>query len=292
MTAAELARRFGSSAVSFSDGPDGAPILRIANEQAEAEIALYGGQVMRFQPRGGAPVLWNGAEHEIQPDTALRGGIPVCFPWFGEHHCGADRSVFPLHGFARLSVWEVLRADAGGAELNLPPCEGFTVQARLRIDVAETLRVTFSAENTGAEPFRFEAALHPYFAVSDISSVSIEGLDGCVYLDKTAGMKECRQQGRVTFDRHVDRIFMKTAEDVLIRDSGTGRGFLLRKAGSLSTVVWNPGTTGITDDAVHFGPEEYRGFVCVEAACIGNDAVTLTPGQRHELGMSISAISL
>jgi D-hexose-6-phosphate mutarotase len=292
MTAAELNRRFGSSAVSFFDGPDGVPILRIANEQAEAEIALYGGQVMRFQPRGEVPVLWNGAEHDIQPDTALRGGIPVCFPWFGEHHHKADRSVFPLHGFVRLSVWDVARADASGALLNLPPRDGCPVRVQLRVQVAKTLSVAFSVENSGAEPFRFAAAFHPYFVISDIAGISVEGLDGCVYRDKTAGMKPCRQEGEVTFNRQVDRIYTGTASDCIVRDPSAGRVIHIQKRGSRTTVVWNPGTDGITDDAVHFGPEEYRGFVCVEAACIGDDAVTLAPGARHELGLCISTAPL
>lgn len=290
MTAAELNRRFGSSAVSFSNGPDGAPLLRIANEQAETEIALYGGQVMRFQPRGEAPVLWNGAEHEIQPDTALRGGIPVCFPWFASHHPDADRSVFPFHGFARLSVWEVVQADASGAVLNLPPREGYDVRVQLQVQVAKTLSVTFSVENTGAEPFRFEAAFHPYFVISDIARISIEGLDGCAYLDAVNGMKLCRQQGAVTFDRQVNRIYTNTAKDCTVRDPAAGRALRIQKNGSHTTVVWNPGTDGITDDAVHFGPEEYRGFVCVEAASIRDDAVILAPGARHDFGLEISIV--
>lgn len=288
MTAAELNRRFGSSAVSFRNGPDGALLLRIANEQAEAEIALYGGQVMRFQPRGEAPVLWNGAEHEIQPDTALRGGIPVCFPWFAEHHYKADRSVFPFHGFARLSVWEVLQADASGTVLNLPPREGYTVRVQLQVRVAKTLSVTLSVENTGTEPFRFEAAFHPYFTISDIAGISIDGLDGCAYLDAVDRMKLCRQQGAVTFDRQVDRIYTNTAQDCTVRDPAAGRAIRIQKTGGHTTVVWNPGTDGITDDTVHFGPEEYHGMVCVEAASIRDDAVTLAPGARHELGLSIS----
>ena len=97
MVTAELNRRFGSSAVSFRDGPDGVPLLKVINEKAEVEIALYGGQVMRFRPHGQMPVLWNGAEHEMQPDTALRGGIPICFPWFAGNRPGADFSIFPFH---------------------------------------------------------------------------------------------------------------------------------------------------------------------------------------------------
>jgi D-hexose-6-phosphate mutarotase len=285
MTAAELNRRFGSSAVSFCDGPDGAPILRIANEQAEAEIALYGGQVMRFQPRGEKPVLWNGAEHEIQPDTALRGGIPVCFPWFAEHHCGADRSVFPFHGFARLSVWDVVRADASGAVLNLPPREGSPVRVQLRVQVAKTLSVAFSVENSGPEPFRFEAVLHPYFVISDIADISIEGLDGCAYIEKKVRQI---QHGAITFSAQVNRRYLNTTAACTVRDPAAGRSIRVEKNGSRTTMVWNPGTTGITDDAVHFGPEEYRGFVCVEAACIGDDAVTLAPGASHTLGLEIS----
>ncbi len=288
MTTADLNRHFGSSAVFFFDGPDGIPLLRIANDEAEAEIALYGGQVMRFRPRGEAPVLWNGAEHGIQPDTALRGGIPVCFPWFGEHHCKADRSVWPLHGFARLSVWEVVQADASGAVMSLPPRESCPVCVQLRVQVAKTLSVVFSVENTGAEPFRFEAALHPYFIISDIENILIEGLDGCTYLDKTDRMKSCCQQGIVVFGRQVDRIYSDTTAACTVRDPAAERSIRTEKSGSRTTVVWNPGTDGITDDAVHFGPEEYRGFVCVEAANIGDDAVTLAPGTRHELGVNIS----
>ena len=290
MTTALLNQRFGGDSVSFVDGPDASPVVCISNDHAEAEIALYGGQVMRFQPRGEAPVLWVAAEFSQQPDTSLRGGVPVCFPWFARHHPGADSSVFPFHGFARISVWDVTDADASGVMLSLPPRDGFPLRAQLLVQVDASLSVRLAVENVGNESVPFSAALHPYIAVRDIHAVSIEGLAASTYFDQVNEMQSCRQQGSVCFDREVNRIYTGTTADCVIHDPLANRRVLLRKTGSRTTVVWNPGVKGITPDVTHFGGEEYCGFVCVEPANLCDDAVMLAAGESHTLGFELSIV--
>jgi glucose-6-phosphate 1-epimerase len=279
-----LQARFGSPAVSFQNGPDGAPVLRLVSAQAEAHLALYGGQLMRFGSHGAEPWLWNAAEQNNQPDTSLRGGVPLCFPWFAKLRPNADRVRFPFHGFARLSLWEILETNGSGVRLRLPPHGDWPLETRLQVSFSNVLDIELSVENVGRSPVRFEAALHPYLAVRELSSVWIEGLDGATYLNQSDGLKPSCQQGPVRFAGEVNHRFVETTAELRLCDPVAGRAFRLRKRGSRTTVVWNPWTHPVDG----YGPEEYRRFVCIEPACIGADAVALEPGAVHRLGVEIS----
>jgi glucose-6-phosphate 1-epimerase len=290
-TADDLQRRFGIAGLaSFAAGRGGLTCLRLTPAAAEAEVYLHGGHVTHFQPRGGAPVLFLSAESRFGPTAAIRGGIPVIFPWFGAR---ADDPKAPAHGFARTAEWEVESIDrAGGgvtAVLRLTPDAASQASwphrfvLRERIDVGPALGVALEVENTDRAPFGFEEALHTYLAIGDISEASVTGLAGTSYIDKTAGMaRKAAGAAPLRITAETDSVFLGTRGACVLDDPSGGRRLVVEKEGSATTVVWNPWaekSRAISD----LGDDEWRRMLCIETANAGDDRVTLPPGQRHAM---------
>lgn len=288
-----LNQGFGiAGCLQFETGPGGLPVASITTPQASAQVALQGAHMLSWQPAGQEPVLWVSTAAEFAPGKPIRGGVPVCWPWFGPL---ADR---PMHGFARNLPWEV-RASACDADGQVVLCLGLQddLQTRLLWDhafdlelqftVGTTLTMALTTRNTGSTDVNLTQALHTYFKVGDIRQTRVQGLDGCAYLDKVQAMARMQQVGDVRFHAETDRVYLDTSSDCLIHDPVLQRGIRIAKQGSRSTVVWNPWAEKVMPD---MAPGEYQGMVCVETCNAGPDAVTLTPGQRHSLSASISIL--
>ena len=245
-----------------------------------------GAHVLSWTPPSQVPVLWVSPLARFEPGVAVRGGVPVVFPWFGAGISG-DRS--PAHGFARTATWqrgEVISDRSGPGRLEVHhtlTADGFDSAPFAAELVSEftpsQLQVSLAVTNTGDADFTYEEALHTYLAVNDIAQVSVEGLDGCSYRDKVAGGEET-QAGPVRFDGETDRLYAHDGT-AIVDDPDWGRRIEVAKSGSGTTVVWNPGVTkgSGTADVGKYWAE----FVCVEAANIGDGAVRLAPGESHIL---------
>ena len=181
--------------VQFKEGPGGLAVAEIANSHAESIIALQGAHVMTWQPRGQEPVLWLSRFGKFAPGKSIRGGVPICWPWFGPH---AEDAKLPGHGFARTVMWEVLETQAqpDGAtfiRFGLIETDATRAQwphpssAQLRVTVGAELKVELVTRNTGSTPFQIGEALHTYFHISDVADMAIKGLESCAYLDKVGG---------------------------------------------------------------------------------------------------------
>ncbi len=276
---------------------NGMPAVRIRNEHAEALATLHGGQVLSYKPHGEQPVLWLSDESLFEFGKPIRGGIPICWPWFGPH---PDNPAKPNHGFVRTLDWDMF---SSGETSN----GNTTVQMVLRstdetmavwphhfklsllISVGASLRVELTTENTSCEDMRCTGALHTYFSVSDISAVSVHGLENGTYLDNLENLSSRTQDGLISFDREVDRVFIHTEETCLLEDAGWQRMISVAKEGSRSTVVWNPWI----DKAARmkdFGDHEYQRMVCIETANAGPDAITIFPGNTWRLKMEVKKI--
>lgn len=254
-----------------------------------AQIYDHGAHVVAWQPAGAEPVLWLSARSQFEEGAAIRGGIPVCFPWFGPGRSGEAN---PPHGFARLVPWHFLGASEAGAEViasyELGSAEVESAQfpyefvARLDVGVGANLRLSLTLTNTGDVDFSYEEALHTYLAVGDSREVVIDGLDGATYLDKgPGGGPGRRQDGPVRFVGETDRVYHSTAE-VRLTDPVLERTLTVTKSGSANTVVWNPWVTksaAMSD----FGDDEWTGMACIEAGNVLADAVSLSPGESHTL---------
>jgi D-hexose-6-phosphate mutarotase len=211
----------------------------------------------------------------------IRGGVPVCFPWFGNKE---DDPQAAMHGTVRLRVWDVESATA--EQLVLRTIEG-VLEVRHRITVGPVLTLAVEVRNAGQETARFEEALHTYFAVSDVRNVTIEGLAGAEYLDKTEGFKRKREgSGRMRLTQEPDRLYLNTKTTCVIDDLGWKRKIFIEKQNSDSTVVWNPWekrAAALPD----FAPEEWPGMLCIETVNARENAVTLPAGKTHTMSATI-----
>lgn len=255
----------------------------------------HGAHVTAWSPDE-TPVVFTSAEAVYAADKAIRGGIPVCFPWFGPGRDGQHR---PAHGPARLARWQLLRmierddvttlqwrlsetelAGLPGAEL-APARFEVVCEQRFGADLDIQLRV----RNTGTGWFSFEAALHTYLHVGDIEQVTLDGLGGSEFVDKVTGATDTQRDG-VRFTGETDRVYASTA-DVVVDDPALGRRITVAKEGSATTVVWNPWADKARD-MTDLGDDEWRRFVCVETANTGSDAVHLGVGESHLMRLRLS----
>ena len=263
---------------------NGLDVIDVETPASTAAVALHGAQVLSFAPRGDRDWLWVSERARWAPGAALRGGIPLCFPWFGPHPSRPD---FPAHGFARTRIWrlEDAREAAGEVQLRLglaSDAETLSLfphrfEARLTVTIGAGLALALAVANLDASPFTCEVALHSYFAVSDISDVAIEGLAGCDYADKVDGGPPRRQgDGPLRITGEVDRVYDSGGPVTLI-DAGTGRRLRIAGDPDGSTVVWNPApakAAKLSDVA----PDAYRRFVCVESGAIAGRRLIVPAG--------------
>jgi glucose-6-phosphate 1-epimerase len=276
---------------------NGLEVLELSTPASTCAIALHGAQVLAFAPRGDRDWLWVSDRAHFQVGKALRGGVPICFPWFGPH---PERPDLPAHGFARTRLWRVLRVEAldGArirAELELA-ADADTLRlfphrftARLAVTVGEGLELAFEVINQDDATFAFEVALHTYLAVADAAAVTVDGLGDRGYVDKVAGGARRRQGAEpVRFEGEVDRVYDNDGP-VSLRDPARARPLQVESQGAGSTVVWNPGPDK-TRTLGDMSPDGFHGFVCVETGNVGDRSVTLAPGGRHETAVRYSRV--
>ncbi|MEM6314515.1 MAG: D-hexose-6-phosphate mutarotase [Planctomycetota bacterium] len=252
-----------------------------------ATISAYlnGAHLTRWHPPGHEPVLFMSERAVLEPGKAIRGGVPICFPWFG----GAGD---PSHGFARISPWSAEIGSDDRVSFSLIDNEAtrdtwpHAFAATFDVTGGDALKLRFSAKNTGDKPFTFELALHTYLAVADVRNVTLTGFADCDYIDQLDDNRTVTQQGEPTIAGEVDRIYQNHTADVTITDPGLSRCITVKKTGSRSTVLWNPHIAKAKrlDD---FGDDEWPQMLCVETANIGDHAVSLAPGASHETTVRI-----
>ena len=274
----------------------GLPALLIDTALASAAISLHGGQLLSFVPRGFDDLLWLSPLSKRAPD-AIRGGVPVCWPYFGREGQTAD---VPQHGFARNTQWTLLgsRVDAEGVaivKLALPEKAGIPLRLTQTLRIGDELHQSLTTHNTGIATVAFTQALHTYFHVGDAERIHVLGLDGLHYADRYDGQRHAQSgQWNLQDPRdpgRSDRTYQTTGDHFVLIDPVLGRRIDLTTSGSRSLVVWNPGMSGIAaiGDAPAGG---WHRFVCLEAANAGEDVVSLAPGQTHALLQTIGAIRL
>jgi len=274
----------------LDSGPCGLSRLRVQTDCASGELYLHGAHLTSWQPAGHHPVLWLSGSSWFEPGKPIRGGVPICFPWFGPHPQDAS---LPAHGSARLQEWQLQSAVCGeDGELKLV-LQTETGNFLLRYEVSPgrelQLRLTCELSATAVASERFEAALHTYLSVSEIRGIEITGLEKAGYLNKVPQLQWCEPAGQpIRFSAETDRVYQNTADAVVLHDPGLQRRITVSKQGSLSTVIWNPWidkSRRIPD----FGDDEWTGMVCIETACVGDHAVVLQPGQSHQISATIRA---
>jgi D-hexose-6-phosphate mutarotase len=284
-------------------GSGGLDRVVIEGADAEAHVYLHGAHVTHFQPRGARPVLFVSRKSHFEagvPGKPIRGGVPVCFPWFGPK---AGDAAAPMHGFARLLAWELDDAERDGqgrvrVSFRLG-ADDFTRKlfprdftAMFEVTVDARLRMELIVRNAGREPVTFEEALHSYFAVGDARRITVGGLEGAPYIDKTeAFARKPGEPAPIALTRETDRVYPGARGTATIDDPAWGRRIVVEKAGSATTVVWNPWIAKAKAMA-DFGDDEWTEMVCVETANAMDDAVTIGPGETHAVSATIGVSPL
>lgn len=288
----DLARRFAlAGKVTLEASPLGGTVVRLTHGPHSALVALQGAQVLEWRHHG-HDVLWLAPAARLGTAKAVRGGIPVCWPWFGPN---AGDPAKPQHGFVRTRDWTI--EATGGTSADGRPAASVTLgyrtgaqdaalwphEATVRLSVVLDDGLSLVLETTagGAAPFDLTEALHTYFRIGDVSRVRVEGLEGREYLDKVVGYARRRQAGAITIGEEVDRIYVGDTSDVTLVDEGLRRRIAIRSTGSRSAVVWNPWVHRTAQMGDMGGPDAYRQMLCIETANAGDDVIRIAPGGRH-----------
>lgn len=275
--------------ISVTEPEPGFPVLEVRTSVSEATIALHGAQVLTWAPTGHPPVLYVSPKAKMIEGTPLRGGIPICWPWFNAH---PDDASLPSHGFARNRFWELVSGEAFGKEATIvfklisndetKKLFPHDFELTVTIRVSDKLRVKLNMKNTGEEIYRVSCALHTYLSVGDIERIQLEGVKGSHYMDQLGdGEEAVYQEKNLQIKGEVDRIY-QSMSSVLVRDLDRNRSVFVDKAGSRSTVIWNPWKE--KSKALADLPDKgYKEFVCVECANAGTDKPNLRPNGSHNL---------
>jgi len=278
-------------------GNGGLAKLVITTKAGTAEIYPHGAHVTHFQKNGEPPLIFMSRKSYFVPGKPIRGGVPICFPWFG------NRDGEPSHGFARIMEWEVVKTSAApdGAVtvlFALPKTPGSSPWNSLRtefaVTVSDTLTMELTATNEACDgTLEIENCLHTYFQVGDISAVSIDGLQGAHYLDNAAGgngQLKTQAEATLRIPKETNSLYLDTTSTVAIHDTRFKRTIRVEKSGSSSTVVWNPWTTQkLPDD---FDPAEHQHMVCVESGNVKQNKIALGAGKTAALKVVLSTAPL
>jgi glucose-6-phosphate 1-epimerase len=276
------------NALRFEEAPGGLTRAVISTPAADAELYLQGAHVTQWSPRGQRPVLFLSPRSLFAPGKPIRGGVPVIFPWFGPRGAGKPG---PIHGFARILEWTVesteLRPDGNVAiTLTLAPND-VTAHLRFRVIAGADLEMQLEVRNDAQEPLAYEEGLHTYFAIGDIQQVSVAGLAGTTYIDKTDSF-QCKVTGGepLRIARETDQVHLNTQATCVIHDPAWSRRIVIDKSGSDTTVVWNPWiekTKTLSDMA----PDDWQGMLCVETVNAAGNAIRLAAGATHTMTAKI-----
>ncbi|HEX6888701.1 MAG TPA: D-hexose-6-phosphate mutarotase [Candidatus Nanopelagicales bacterium] len=264
-------------------GRGGLPVLRVATPAVTAELALQGAHLTAWTPAGQERVLWTSQHSAFAPRQPIRGGIPVCFPWFGP----GPTAEAGLHGFARTTPWRVTAASEtlDGVQLTLTLTDAEVADraawphpftASLQLSIGQSLGVALAVTNTGPAPVTYAQALHTYLAVGDVRQVQVHGLADLPYLDRLGPGAQPPASEPLRIGGETDRIYPQPGT-IQVADPVLGRMITVTSTGSADAVVWNPWVAKAAAMA-DFGDAEWPELLCVETANVLDHAITLEPG--------------
>ena len=279
---------------------------RVRHGANELLVSQQGAQILSYQQDDQPPLIWLSEQAAYKRGQGVRGGVPVCWPWFGNlqrnpqavqaMHRQPDAA--PAHGLVRSLDWQLQGIDQhdDGVQLEFvynsttQPLTDWphTAELRLRVRLNERLHIQLSSHNLGDTPLAISQALHSYFAVSDIRHVAVEGLHGCRYIETLEDWQQRQQDGLLTFSGETDRIYLDTPAQLSILDHAWQRRIQLHSSGSNSAVLWNPWIDK-AQRLSQFASDAWQGMLCIEHANVMDDIRVLNAGQQHQLDLSLWA---
>ncbi len=272
-------------------GQGGLPMIQVKTSKATALISIHAGQVLSFKPANEAEdVMFLSEKAYYQDGKAIKGGVPICWPWFGPDPEGKGR---PGHGFVRNRPWHVVATEVtanGDMEVTLGLTETPETLAiwphsfvlTQEIVIGNSLNLSLTTCNTGTEKFTITQAFHTYFKVGNIAQTKVIGLEGCSYIDKIDNSAQKQQNGAVIIDSEVDRIYLNVSNPLTIEDSVLQRHIVITSRGSKTAVVWNPWEK-ISREMADLEDIDYQHLLCVETTNAANDSVEVAPDSECQL---------
>lgn len=269
------------------------PIIRIDTPLCTAEVSVYGAHVLSWAPKGQMPVIYMSPKAVFSPGKALRGGIPLCWPWFGKN---TEDTTLPAHGVARTSLWQVAHCEEDEAGrvhllLALPPQQETLPSGAVAMEIGDELTLSLMTMDV-PRAMPFSAAMHTYFAVSDYEQVAVTGLEELAFTEFADDAIPHPEDPLIPLG-HIDRIYHPVPEnaEITIHDPAWERSIRICRAGSGSAVVWNPGAAlaaGMGD----LGEGNERGFLAVETTVVPAENIMLRCGETHELTTRIQVFGV
>lgn len=285
-----------SKSASLIHGENNIPLLVIDNKFARCMLYLYGAHITSFQIKEEKDILFMSPYSPFEIGRPLRGGIPICFPWFGKHQSRTD---LPLHGFVRTQIWSLKCVDDeadGSTTVVMTTTDDertrlvwpYHFSLTLTVSIGQSLSMVLEVENTDDSSFMFEQAFHTYYSIGDLDSCRIEGLDNLVMLDRTKANAQSMQVGAVTIGNEFVRIYKDAGSTVFLHDYTLGRTIRMHQSHLKHVLVWNPG-----NDAASVNPElmdAYKSFLCVEQTNCLDASVFLQSGEKHTSSLVLSLL--
>jgi glucose-6-phosphate 1-epimerase len=294
---ADLERRFGiAGAARVAPGNGGLAKVEVSVPGGKGEIYLHGAHVTSWIPKATAEVLFLSPNSIWKDGHAIRGGVPVSFPWFADK---AGDAAAPAHGFVRTKAWQLESIEKASDEVVVSLSTASDDGTRkwwladfgivCRATFGSALRIELMVSNSGASHFTFEEALHAYFLVGSVEAVSVHGLDATDFIDKNDKHIVKRQNGDVHLKSATDSVYLNTQQELVLIDSALKRRIGVQKENSLATVIWNPWAEK-SRSMGDLGPGQWKEFICIETSNVTPHTVKLAPGQRHSMAAVIRTV--
>ena len=277
--------------LTFIEGKGGLPMIQINSDKASALISIYAGQVLSYRPAGEpADLMFLSDKAYYQAAKAIKGGAPICWPWFGPDPAASGRAA---HGFVRNRLWQIvdteittegdvmvtLGLEDSAETKNIWPY-AFTLTQQ--ITVGKSLNLELITKNTGTASFSITQAFHTYFNIGDINQTKVLGLEACQYIDKVDNGTEKQQTGAISVNDEVDRIYLAVQNEQVIEDAALKRRIRITSSGNTTAVVWNPWEK-IAAEMADLQDSDYRRFICVETANAAGDVIEVKPNSNCRL---------
>lgn len=282
---------FNAGYLAFKEGPDGFPIALITTPHATAAITPYGAHLLSYRLTSESDDLLFLSEKAIFSEgTPIRGGVPICWPWFGPDPKQLNR---PDHGLVRTRMWRVAssyvtpdRECIITFEITDTP-ETYALwphhfHLTLKVSVGQQLTMELTTHNLGETPMELTQALHTYFRIGDTQHTRITGLEGCTYSDKTDESRKKWEENPIIIEDETDRIYPTDGQDIVIQDDLLKRHIRIKSEGSKTAVVWNPWIR-VCEQKADLASDDYKKMVCIETANAGKEIITLQPHTSHML---------
>ncbi|MGZ8271040.1 MAG: D-hexose-6-phosphate mutarotase [Methylophilus sp.] len=287
--------------IKITEDENGLHYIEVDNTFAKAKIALQGAHIMHWQPKTEKhPVLWLSDHARYVKGRSIRGGVPICWPWFGAHP--TDSSLCP-HGFARVIPWQLIDVDStysGATRIALQMMQTNEAERQLSypyvltllITIGRRLKVDMATTNKADHPFMIGEAFHTYLNVSDIEKIRITGLQECLYADKMRQYERHVEHSLLKFNGEFDRVYLNHSADCVVHDAGYDRLIRVSKSGSNTTIVWTPGEEKAHAMGDMGNGDEWRKMICVESANAMENSVVINPNRTHNFSAEYSVESL